>query len=450
MPIVVDNRSPADREIGNVLDQELERLPAKYRVPVVLCYLEGQTHEEAARQLKWPIGTVKGRLARARDLLRSRLVRRGHTPSVAALTLAVSRESAAALSHDLLDRTVRSSMQIALGKATGNAVSASINTLVEGALTSMLMTTLKCATMAVLVCGLTFTGVGVMARQHAAAKNEQKFAAGKTSIVNSESEKPAPISVENGAGPKSVAANELRKLADLRKELLKAAELEWQHAYKDHFGNNDGLERAYQASKRLMAAQQAMAISPDEKDSAIKGQFERIRELARAQHSNPTSSDLQLAQVRAYAAEAELLLAQANTSSSDKEKEKGKGSTAGPMSNDGRGKDVKSQQILAKLEEPISMSFPVDTPTRGCSQVRQAGDHNQHVLGHPDLCGSPRTAGGRKDNEVDRDYRPRGRFSAPYAASDSQATRPDLLRRGRDVVHHVIGVGRHIIRPVDA
>ena len=58
----IDVREGADWESNEILDQELSRLPTKYRHPIVLCYLEGRTHEEAARQLKWPIGTVKGRL----------------------------------------------------------------------------------------------------------------------------------------------------------------------------------------------------------------------------------------------------------------------------------------------------------------------------------------------------------------------------------------------------
>src|SRR5262249_51745104 len=68
---------PALREARAVVDEEVGRLPAKYREAVVLCYLQGWTNEEAARRLGCPKGTVLSRLARARDRLRRRLERRG-------------------------------------------------------------------------------------------------------------------------------------------------------------------------------------------------------------------------------------------------------------------------------------------------------------------------------------------------------------------------------------
>jgi RNA polymerase sigma factor (sigma-70 family) len=64
-------------ELRPMLHDEVNRLPEKYRVPVILSYLEGKSNEEVARLLGWPVGTVKSRLSRARDLLRSRLTRRG-------------------------------------------------------------------------------------------------------------------------------------------------------------------------------------------------------------------------------------------------------------------------------------------------------------------------------------------------------------------------------------
>src|SRR5262249_56618706 len=63
-------------DLRRALDEEVDRLPDKYRLPIVLCELEGRTLEEAARLLGWPLGTVAGRLSRGRDLLRRRLSRR--------------------------------------------------------------------------------------------------------------------------------------------------------------------------------------------------------------------------------------------------------------------------------------------------------------------------------------------------------------------------------------
>jgi RNA polymerase sigma factor (sigma-70 family) len=65
------------QDMHSVLDDEVSRLPEKYRAPVALCYLEGMTYEEASRQLHLPKGTVAIRLARARERLRASLVRRG-------------------------------------------------------------------------------------------------------------------------------------------------------------------------------------------------------------------------------------------------------------------------------------------------------------------------------------------------------------------------------------
>jgi RNA polymerase sigma factor (sigma-70 family) len=72
-------REAAWRELGEAVEQELGGLPERFRAPLLLCYWEGATNEEAARRLGLPTGTLKTRLARARELLRARLVRRGVT-----------------------------------------------------------------------------------------------------------------------------------------------------------------------------------------------------------------------------------------------------------------------------------------------------------------------------------------------------------------------------------
>ena len=92
MPTNESGEAATTPELQAVLCEEVERLPDKYRAPLVLCYFHGKTNEEAARRLGCPKGTVLSRLARARDKLRRRLVKRGVTLSAAGLTIVLTNQ----------------------------------------------------------------------------------------------------------------------------------------------------------------------------------------------------------------------------------------------------------------------------------------------------------------------------------------------------------------------
>jgi RNA polymerase sigma factor (sigma-70 family) len=123
------------QELRVVLDQELATLPEKYRAPLVLCYLEGKTHEQAASELGWPKSSLSTRLVRARQLLRERLVRRGVSLSAAVLALALARQAAAAVPAGLVLSTAKA-VRFALAGKTG-VLSAEIAQLAEGAMKTM-------------------------------------------------------------------------------------------------------------------------------------------------------------------------------------------------------------------------------------------------------------------------------------------------------------------------
>jgi RNA polymerase sigma factor (sigma-70 family) len=137
-PPAIDRDS--SRELRAMLDQALGRLPEKYRVPLILCELQGQSRKQAAQTLGLPEGTLSSRLARGRQLLAELLSRRGVLPSAAtlALNLAATRADAA-LPPLLLRSTVRAALAVAAGGKLG------LNAFTQGAIQAMRTMKLKLA-----------------------------------------------------------------------------------------------------------------------------------------------------------------------------------------------------------------------------------------------------------------------------------------------------------------
>jgi RNA polymerase sigma factor (sigma-70 family) len=172
------------RELRRTVGEELDRLPAKYRCPVELCHLQGMTYDQAARQLDWPVATVKSRLSRARLRLRKRLMQRGLAPGAvaAAMSATLAAEARAAVPPQLVRCTVRAAASCAFG-----AFPATVVALSRGVLKMMMWEKLglvAAGTLAVAV-GLTAQAVSQQ------APNGGKHAPRPIQAVSHAAEKPA-------------------------------------------------------------------------------------------------------------------------------------------------------------------------------------------------------------------------------------------------------------------
>lgn len=145
------------REAQACLHEELHRLPDSLRAPLVLCYLQGATQDEAARELGWSLRTFKRRLERGRSLLQKRLTRRGISLSVA---LSTGLLPAAPASAGLIPSTLKAAASVASGKATA-AVSASVSAMVDAALRGMFLAKMKQMAALIVLVGLLGTGVAL-------------------------------------------------------------------------------------------------------------------------------------------------------------------------------------------------------------------------------------------------------------------------------------------------
>jgi RNA polymerase sigma factor (sigma-70 family) len=157
--------------IGPVVQEEVRRLPEKYRSVVVLCFWEGLTQEQAAAQLGCPIGTVRSRMARARDLLRRRLARRGLASTAGALAAVMARSSSHAaqslepVSPDLIRSSVQAATRVAAGQATVEVVSANVAALVNRIAWSIALMKLRSLVTVLFVAGLFVFGAQAWAQR---------------------------------------------------------------------------------------------------------------------------------------------------------------------------------------------------------------------------------------------------------------------------------------------
>ena len=164
----------SDREdLASTLHQEIDHLPERYRLAVVLCDVEGCPYEVAARQLGWSVATLKGRLTRGRERLRVRLTGRGLAPSSRLLVLGLSAEATSAVVPPVLARsTIKAAMWVAAqGAAATGTVSAPVAALVKGVLVTMALTKWKSgAVLFSLTCAAVAATALVQAQQEAGGR----------------------------------------------------------------------------------------------------------------------------------------------------------------------------------------------------------------------------------------------------------------------------------------
>lgn len=149
--VEIEHREPGD-DLGVTLHQEINLLPAKYRVLIVYCDLEGKTRKEAAQQLGIPEGTVAGRLARARAMLAKRLVRQSIVVSASGLSATMAQHAMAAnLSAPVVRSTIRAATSFAATASAKGIFGIRVATLTEGVLKLMWLNKIKTAAAAMTI-----------------------------------------------------------------------------------------------------------------------------------------------------------------------------------------------------------------------------------------------------------------------------------------------------------
>ena len=316
------------KDLRPVLDEEVQRLPDKYRIPVVLCYLEGKTFEEAAQQLGWPAGTVSGRLARARQLLRTRLTRRGVGPTVGVLGTALSQTARGMVPSQLMSATVRAALTLTAKQAgAAYVVPTAVATLMEGVLHAMFMTKIKIAAILLLLVAVIGGGTGVVTFQKLGAQPPKQLEAPKQqAAAPAEQERPedraerlgviAIILITSDDKVKAMldVVNVDAKMKSLLKDRFDAAKTEVTARGKEYSAGRGMLDIYIGSSRRLLEAELDLSSKKADHVAAWETHLHRMQgvyEINFARYNEGRISVQDLAQADYYRRDAEIGLERA-------------------------------------------------------------------------------------------------------------------------------------------
>jgi RNA polymerase sigma factor (sigma-70 family) len=272
-------------ELQVVLDQELARLPEKYRLPVVLCDLEGRPRQEVARQLAIPEGTLSSRLTTARRMLARRLAQQGPALSGGMLAVVLSHNAASSAPPSLVASTIKAATLLATGQAAAaGAISVGAATLTREVIRAMFVSKLKVAT-AVLVAALAVAAAATCALSSSGLMAQQPDAERRAA--------PSPQAADRAPTPAPAAPS--------RAEQLKTIEAEYRSAYEEVLAairagkvqaDKDGGFAEVAAVRRRFAERVRRLIDADPKDEvALDAILFGCRELV-ADADDPKLYDL--------------------------------------------------------------------------------------------------------------------------------------------------------------
>jgi RNA polymerase sigma factor (sigma-70 family) len=287
------------------LHQEIARLPEKYRIPIVLCYMEGMTHGDAARRLQWPLGTVKGRLARAKDLLRKRLTRRGFPLSEATFATALyMADGQAAVPDALIRATLRAATSISSGAglslAANSTISLSAAALGEGVLQAMTLTQVKTLALPLVVLGAVTTGVVVLAAQGSPMqKKGSSRAHTAASLVDRRNASQAKPALDSSPTPTTQLLRDQVNADQELYDILVAPGRIW---------TEDDVRRLVRWSLRLLDASRATSADHSARKAAYTAHRDRMKRLNGLLDAQSSPSGTIKAMTQAQLKEAEELL----------------------------------------------------------------------------------------------------------------------------------------------